>query len=85
MGIRLVDQIAHDVALCRRQIHLRQRIGHGLVGTPMQDPGQVAVMGLQESHLQIKCSKLHNILAWVFGLSSTGKKVYNLPSVCYTT
>ena len=78
-GIRLVDQIAHDVALGCRQIHLCQRIGHGLVGTPMQDPGQVAVMGLQESHLQIKCSKLHNILAWVLGLSSTGKKVYNLP------
>ena len=50
-------------ALCGGQIHGLQCVGHGLVGTPVQDADQMAVMSAQRDHLLLKCSKLQIILA----------------------
>ena len=71
------------MALGRSQIHLLQRAGDGLIGTPMQNPGQVTVMHIQFTHLLeicsvLKFSLLPNILAQRFGLSREKLKIHNL-------
>ena len=54
----------HDMPLGSGQIHGFQRVGHGLVGAPVQDPDQMSVMVSQKDHLpNKKCSVLPNILA----------------------
>lgn len=63
-GLLLVGQKAHDMPLGSGQIHGFQRVGHGLVGAPVQDPDQMSVMVSQKDHLpNKKCSVLPNILA----------------------
>ena len=53
---------AHNAALGGGEVHFFQCSGHGLVGTPVQDPDEMAVMNIQMNHLQ-KCSVLQIILA----------------------
>ena len=53
-GLLLVGQVAHDVALGGGKLHLFQSAGHGLVGTPVQDPQHMSVVVVQKDHLPIK-------------------------------
>ena len=46
-----VGQKAHDPSLGGGKLHLFQRVAHGLVGTPVQDPRKVSIVVLQKDHL----------------------------------
>lgn len=47
-----MGQVAHDMALCRGQIHFFQFVGDGLCGTGMEHAKQGAIVFLQRDHLQ---------------------------------
>lgn len=58
-----VGKISHNVPLSSGQFHLCQRIGHRLIGTPVENANHVSVMLLQTDHPQ-KRSKLPIILSY---------------------
>lgn len=53
-GLRPVGKITHDPSLGSSKLHGFQRVGHGLVGTPVQYPGQMSVVVIQKKHLPDK-------------------------------
>lgn len=57
-GLFLTGQKTHNVTLGSGEVHVIKGCSHSLIGTPVQDPGQMAVMELQNDHL-LKCSVLH--------------------------
>ena len=50
-GLGLAGKIAHDVALGGSEVHFLQRGGHGLIGAPVEDPDQMAIVAAQNDHL----------------------------------
>ena len=53
-GLGLMHQIGHDAALGSSQFHVFQRIGHSLIGIPLEKAKQISVAIFQKEHLQNK-------------------------------
>ena len=59
-----VGEIAHNMSLCRGQIHFAQCTRYRLIRTPVQYPQQMSVMLLQIAAPSPKRSTLRIILAY---------------------